>query len=106
MRIVSLFVITLVAFSFSTVGVQAGPGIQRNNELSLVKQAKINLNQARVLALKEVEGLIEEEFSFEEEDGTVLAYVFKIRDKQDRIFEVQVDADSGEILYAEADPAF
>lgn len=53
--------------------------------------------------MKKVEGKITEEFTLEEEGGKIIAYAFKIKDASNKMFEVQVDANTGEILYAEAD---
>jgi uncharacterized membrane protein YkoI len=69
-----------------------------------LKAVKVSIEDARKIALKKVEGKIEEEFNIEEDDGKISAYVFKIRDAKKKVFEVQVDANDGKIIYAEEDP--
>ena len=70
---------------------------------AVVKADKIDAAQAKKIALKKIAGKVIDEFTIEDEDETVIAYVFKIETTDKKTFEVQVDAESGEIIYAEED---
>lgn len=102
----------LVAFgllvSFGLVGgVNAQETVSQVNTNSVViAKAKVTIEEARKIALKKAEGKIEEEFNLEEEGGKVIAYVFKIRQANKKVMEVQVDSTNGAILYAEIDPSY
>ncbi len=97
----------LVAFGFGVNSISAQSAAQVNAPSNVItKSSKIDVEAARKIALKKVEGKIEEEFTLEEEDGKIIAYVFKIRDAKKKVFEVQADANDGKILYAEADPSY
>lgn len=65
------------------------------------KKAKITLEEARVIALKRVPGTVVEE-ELEKEKGR-LQYAFDIRDSAGKIWDVEIDAVSGEVLYAGED---
>lgn len=62
---------------------------------------KIPIEKAREIALKRVPGTVEEEFAIEDEDGKVTDYIFYIKDKKDKTWEVQIGADKGEVVNAE-----
>ncbi len=85
-----------------STGVVFGNNVSvKSNDLNISKQSKITIEQARKIALKKVEGKIEDEYTIENEDETVISFVFVIKNKEGKSFEVQVDADDGEILSAE-----
>ncbi|REJ75657.1 MAG: hypothetical protein DWQ47_09320 [Acidobacteria bacterium] len=63
--------------------------------------AKITLEQARKIALKKVEGTVEDEFSIEDDEGNVTDYIFYIKDKKGKTWEVQIGAEKGDIVSAE-----
>lgn len=65
------------------------------------KKAKITMEEARAIALKRVGGKIVEE-DLEKEDGR-LQYAFDIRTSDGKLFDVEIDAETGEILYADED---
>lgn len=65
----------------------------------LAKQAKISLEEARRTALERVAGNILES-ELEKEKGR-LVYEFEIRDKNGKVQEVLVAADTGEIISVE-----
>lgn len=65
------------------------------------KKAKITLEEARAIALKRVPGKVVEE-ELEKEKGR-LQYAFDIRDDAGKIWDVEIDAVSGEVLYAGED---
>jgi uncharacterized membrane protein YkoI len=95
--IVTVLVVGIIGVSAQTVAQSNG------NSVVVTKTPKVSVEQARKIALKKIDGKITEEFTLEEEDGKIIAYAFKIKDAKNKMFEVQVDATSGEILYAEAD---
>lgn len=64
-------------------------------------KAKITLEEARKIALKKVEGTVEDEFSIEDDEGNVTDYIFYIKDKKGKTWEVQIGAEKGEIVSAE-----
>lgn len=65
--------------------------------------AKVTIEEARKIALKKIEGKIEDEYEIEDENEAVITYVFIIKNKEGKIFEVTVDAGTGEILSAAED---
>ncbi len=84
-----------------STGVVFGKNVKQVNNVNAAKSAKITIEQARKIALKKVEGKIEDEYTIENEDESVISFVFIIKNKEGKTFEVQVDADNGEILSAE-----
>ncbi|HEY0659475.1 MAG TPA: PepSY domain-containing protein [Pyrinomonadaceae bacterium] len=67
----------------------------------LAKQAKITMQQAREIALKRVSGTITGE-DLEKEKGR-LQYSFDIRDANGKVFDVEIDAKTGQVLKAVED---
>jgi uncharacterized membrane protein YkoI len=65
------------------------------------KKAKITLEEARAIALKRVSGTVVEE-ELEKEKGR-LQYAFDIKDNQGKIWDVEIDAITGEVLQAAED---
>ena len=65
------------------------------------EDSKITLEQARKIALKKVEGTVEDEFSIEDDEGNVTDYIFYIKDKSGKTWEVQIGAEKGDIVSAE-----
>ena len=65
------------------------------------KEAKISLEEARRIALARVPGTVIES-ELDKEKGKVV-YEFEIRDKDNKSFDVLVDAKTGEIVGVEAD---
>lgn len=65
------------------------------------KKAKITLEEARTIALKRVSGTVVEE-ELEKEKGR-LQYAFDIRDSSGKIWDVEIDAITGEVLQAAED---
>ncbi len=63
------------------------------------KRVKITAEQARRTALGRVSGTIVEE-ELEKENGRIV-YSIEIRDKDKKIFDVEVDAETGEIVNVE-----
>lgn len=68
-------------------------------QAKLAKQAKITIEQARKTALEKVAGTIIEE-EIEMEDG-ILVYSIEIRDANRKVFDVEVNAKTGEIVRVE-----
>ena len=67
----------------------------------LAKEAKISMEEARQKALTRVPGTVIES-ELDKEKGIVV-YEFEIRDKDNKSFDVLVDAKTGEIVAVEAD---
>lgn len=65
------------------------------------KKAKITLEEARTIALKRVAGTVVEE-ELEKEKGR-LQYAFDIKDSEGKIWDVEIDAITGEVLRAAED---
>jgi uncharacterized membrane protein YkoI len=65
------------------------------------KKAKITLEEARAIALKRIAGTVVEE-ELEKEKGR-LQYAFDIRDSSGKIWDVEIDAITGEVLRAAED---
>jgi len=63
------------------------------------KQVKISAEQARKTALGRVSGTIIEE-ELEKENGRIV-YSIEIRDENKKVFDVEVDAETGEIVNVE-----
>ncbi len=66
-----------------------------------VNVTKVTLEQARKNALKRIEGKVEEEYSLEDDDGKITAYIFIIKKKDGKKFEVEIDPEDGKVLSAE-----
>lgn len=73
----------------------------RANIKKYSKQAKITMAQAKEIALKKVPGTITEE-DLEMERGR-LQYAFDIKDANGKVYDVEIDAKTGEILKAAED---
>jgi len=65
------------------------------------KRAKISIDEARAIALNRVSGKVIDE-ELEKENGR-LQYAFDIRDADGKVFDVEIDAMTGEVLQAEED---
>ena len=65
------------------------------------KQAKISLAEARAIALRRIDGKVIEE-DLEKENGR-LQYAFDIRTADGKVFDVEIDAITGEVLQATED---
>lgn len=63
------------------------------------KRVKITAEQARQTALGKISGTIVEE-ELEKEKGRIV-YSIEIRDKDKKVFDVEVDAETGEIIRVE-----
>jgi len=95
--VTSGMVVSLV-FANGVFGQAAIP--QKNQNSAVVKSAGITVDEARKIALKKVDGKIEEEFPLED-GGKVVVYVFMIRNAKNKVIEVQVEPTKGGIVYAE-----
>mgnify|MGYP005999084775 CR=1 FL=1 len=76
---------------------------QNNNEQSaqLVNEAALTVDQAISIALAEVPGQVTET-EIEKEDGK-LVWEISVLDNQNQTFELEIDANSGEVLEKELD---
>ena len=95
----------LVAFglliSLVPAGTILGKEISQVSSFAVVKKASITMEQARKNALKRVAGQVEDEYSIEDEDGSVTTYVFIIKSANGKTYEVQIDAANGNVLSAD-----
>ncbi len=74
---------------------------EQSSQASLEKEAKISRKQAEEIALKKIPGEIIEG-DLEKEDGKLI-YSFEIRKSDNTIFDVEVDANTGEVIKAQID---
>lgn len=65
------------------------------------KAVKVTMEQARKIALKKVAGEIEDEYEVEDDDGEITGWVFIIKTKESKIFEVEVEAKDGKVVRSE-----
>lgn len=77
------------------------PAVKQANMAKYGKDAKITMIEARAIALKRIPGTITEE-DLEKERG-VLQYSFDIKTADGKIYDVEIDAESGKILKAVID---
>lgn len=77
------------------------PEVKKANMAKYAKEAKITLKEARAIALKRVPGTIIEE-DLEKENGK-LQYSFDVKDKNGKIFDIEIDAKTGKVLKAVED---
>lgn len=87
-------VVVVLLISLVLVSVAFGKDVSKTESNSTA----ITIEQARRIALLKVSGTIQNEYSIQDEDENITMYVFSIKDNQGRIFEVQVDANRGEVL--------
>ncbi|MCB1022924.1 MAG: PepSY domain-containing protein [Acidobacteria bacterium] len=81
-------------------GIVANPAFKDVSKAA-VKATKVTLEQARKNALKKIEGKVEEEYSIDDEAGKITAFIFIIKKKDGKKFEVEIDAEDGKVLSAE-----
>jgi len=65
------------------------------------KRTAVTLEEARKIALKRVPGEVQDEYTLEDDDGNVTAYVFVIKDKKKKVWEVQIGAEKGDVQSVE-----
>lgn len=98
------FALVFIALVISLVfvgGVMAA-ATRSASSLTIAKAPKVTAEQARKIALKKIEGNIEEEYTLEDDEGEISTYVFIIKQKKDgKMFEVQIDAADGKVISAE-----
>ncbi len=84
-----------------SAGVVFGKDTSRFENVNIAKQVKVTVEQARKTALKKVDGKIADEYTIEDEDESVISFVFIIKSKEAKTFEVQIDANTGEVVSSE-----
>lgn len=67
----------------------------------VAESAKLTADEARKIALKRVPGTVEDEYTFEDDNGDVETYVFIIKKSDEKIFEVQIGAEKGDVISVE-----
>lgn len=93
----SVVVLLILAFAGASPALPAFAGSAVFGD----KAPKVTLEEARKIALKKVPGTVDEEFSIEDEDGEVTDYIFYVKDKKGKVWEIQIGAEKGEIVSAE-----
>ncbi len=101
MKKIALVTFGLLLSLVSTGTVSAKSISQNKNVAAVSSTAKVTQEQARKTALKNVVGTVEDEYTFEDENENVTTYVFVIKDKKGKHFEVQIDANDGKVLSSE-----
>lgn len=74
---------------------------QKANQEKYARAAKITMDEAKAIALKEKAGTITDQ-ELEKEHGKLL-YSFDIRDAAGKVFDVEIDARTGKVLKVEED---
>ncbi|HEY0429950.1 MAG TPA: PepSY domain-containing protein [Pyrinomonadaceae bacterium] len=74
---------------------------QKANQAKYAKQAKITMDEAKAIALKEKNGTITDQ-ELEKKKGRIL-YSFDVRTTDGKVFDVEVDAQNGKVLKVEED---
>ncbi|MEZ5343974.1 MAG: PepSY domain-containing protein [Pyrinomonadaceae bacterium] len=100
MKKYTLFMVGLFVSVGFAGGIVANPAETDTSPMHVIR-AKITLEQARKNALKKIEGKVEDEYSLEDDDGKTTSYVFIIKRKDAKRFEVEIDAEDGKVLSAE-----
>ncbi len=93
----ALIILGILASLVST-GIVFGKDISIVNKSVVIKQTKITVDEARKIALKKIDGKVEDEYTIEDEDENVTTFVFVIKNNKGKTFEVQVDANNGNVL--------
>jgi uncharacterized membrane protein YkoI len=97
-------VVTAGLFGLMIAGASAfAIASQDNNEqpAQLINEAALTVDQAMSIALAEVPGKVTET-EIEKEDGK-LVWEISVLDNQNQTFELEIDANSGEVLEKELD---
>ena len=108
---ISVLILPQVSSAQTTKDTQSGCKVQNEdddddadekaNQSEYAKEAKITMAEARAVALKRVPGTILEE-ELEKEKGR-LQYAFDICSENKQIYDVEIDAKTGEVLKAGLD---
>jgi uncharacterized membrane protein YkoI len=69
---------------------------QKANQAKYAKEAKITMDAAKAIALREKPGTITDQ-ELEKEHGKLL-YSFDVRDASGKVFDVEIDAKTGKVL--------
>ena len=99
-KLIATGLITALVASTMTVSM-AGTGSSDENEAELVSQATLSNEQAVAIALAQVPGKVAET-EIEKEDG-VLVWEVEVVNNQNEIYEITIDANTGEVLEKELD---
>jgi len=74
---------------------------QKANQAKYAKQARITMDEAKAIALKEKNGTITDA-ELEKKKGRIL-YSFDVRTSDGKVFDIEVDAKTGKVLKVEED---
>lgn len=65
------------------------------------KRVSVSMDEARKIALKRVPGEVQDEFTIEDDDGNLTAFMFVIKDSKKKVWEVQIGAEKGDVQSVE-----
>lgn len=74
---------------------------QKSNQAKYAKMAKITMDEAKAIALKEKSGTITDQ-ELEKKKGRIL-YSFDVKDASGKVFDIEIDAKTGKVLKVEED---
>ncbi len=74
---------------------------QKANQAKYAKMAKITMDEAKAIALKEKSGTITDQ-ELEKKKGRIL-YSFDVKDANGKVFDIEIDAKTGKVLKVEED---
>ena len=74
---------------------------QKANQENYAKQARITMDEAKAIALKEKNGTITDQ-ELEKKKGRIL-YSFDVKDLSGKVFDIEIDAKTGKVLKVEED---
>lgn len=91
----------VAAFFVGTIAASTIKATPQTNGILAAQTPAITIEEARKIALKRVPGEVEDEYSIEDEEGKTTDYIFYIKDKKGKTWEVQIDAAKGTVVSAE-----
>lgn len=74
---------------------------RKANQETYAKQARITMDEAKAIALKEKSGTITDQ-ELEKKKGRIL-YSFDVKDASGKVFDIEIDAKTGKVLKVEED---
>ncbi|NNE68329.1 MAG: PepSY domain-containing protein [Pyrinomonadaceae bacterium] len=96
-KLVGFCFVAVLAFVGTTFGMDAVSPFASFVSTSV----KITADEARKIALKRVEGKVVDEYTLEDDEGEIESFVYIIKRKDDKKFEVQIDATDGKVVSVE-----
>lgn len=87
-----------LAAGTNAAGIVPGKDFSNPARTAAAETSGITVEQARRIALQRVAGTIEDEYTLDDENENVTAYVFLIKNNQGNRVEIQIDANNGNVL--------